>query len=140
MKKSDHMSLEQLEKDVWPEPEYNSHLVTTCHKLRKKSLSDFSIEDLRIMIGQGIGLKFLLPKAVDILKENPFAEGDFYAGDLLVAVAKSPEEIFLCKTPIKEVLIEVCRVALKSTSPTLFKSDRNKIEAFLCRLQQSIRQ
>lgn len=140
MKKSDHMSLEQLEKDVWPEPDYNSHLVTTCHKLRKKRLSDFSVEDLRIMIGQGIGLKFLLPKAVDILEENPFAEGDFYAGDLLLAVAKSPEEILLYKKPIKEVLIEVCRVALKSTSPTLFKSDRNKIEAFLGRLQHSIRQ
>ncbi len=32
--------------------------VITCHKLRKKQLNNFDIEDLRIMIGQNIGLIF----------------------------------------------------------------------------------
>lgn len=82
-------SLESLEKDIGGEPEYDSYLVTTCHRLRKKQLKDFDIEDLRIMIGQNIGLKFLIPLAVDRLNENILAEGDFYEGDLLKAVLTS---------------------------------------------------
>jgi hypothetical protein len=82
-------TLETLEKDIWGEPEYESYLVTTCHRLRKKQLKDFDIEDLRIMIAQRVGLKFLVPLAIDRLKENILAEGDFYEGDLLKAVLTS---------------------------------------------------
>lgn len=82
-------SLEESEKRVWDEPEYNSYLVTSCHRLRKKRLKDFDVEDLRIMIGQNIGLKFLIPSALDRLEENLLAEGNFYKGDLLIAVLSS---------------------------------------------------
>lgn len=82
-------TLESLEKDIWGEPEYESYLVRTCHRLRKKQLKDFDIEDLRIMIAQRVGLKFLVPLAIDRLKENILAEGDFYEGDLLKAVLTS---------------------------------------------------
>ncbi len=81
-----HRTLEQLEKDVWSEPDYPSHLVETCHRLRKKPLRDFTTEDLRIMIGQDIGTPFLLPLALDRLEDKPLAAGDFYEGDLLQAV------------------------------------------------------
>lgn len=53
-------SIEQLEADSWEKPEYDSHLDLRCHELRKKALRDFSAEDLRIMIGQNIGLKYLM--------------------------------------------------------------------------------
>lgn len=79
-------TLENLEKDYWDEPTYNSYLVTTCHKLRKKQLKHFEIEDLRIMIGQNIGLTFLIPLAIEVLEKNILAEGDFYEGDLLESV------------------------------------------------------
>ena len=82
-------SLENLEKDIWNEPEYSSHLVTTCHELRKKQLKNFDIEDLRIMVGQNIGLHFLIPLAIEELKQNILAEGDFYEGDLLSSVLTS---------------------------------------------------
>ena len=85
------MTLEELESHVWPEPDLSSPLVTTCHQLRKKRLDDFSVEDLRIMLGQSIGAKYLLPRAVEILRKNPFAEGDLFEGDLLVAIARHPE-------------------------------------------------
>lgn len=35
------------------------------------------------MIGQQLGLKYLVPLALKLLSENLFAEGDFYEGDLL---------------------------------------------------------
>lgn len=40
------------------------------------------------MIGQQIGLKWLLPMAVEILEREPLAEGDLYAGDLLASVLR----------------------------------------------------
>jgi CDI immunity proteins len=79
-------SLEVLEKSVWPEPIFRSHLVTTCHRLRKKPVGCFTVEDLRIMIGQNIGLPYLMPIAFERLEEAPLAAGNFYPGDLLAAV------------------------------------------------------
>ena len=61
-------SLESLEKNFWGEiPKDESYLVTTCHTLRKKQLKEFNTEDLRIMIGQNIGLKYLIPLALETL-------------------------------------------------------------------------
>lgn len=79
-------TLEHLEKDVWGLDTYGSHLTSTIHRLRKKVLNDYAIEDLRISIGQQMGLPYLVPLAIEILKENISAEGDFYEGDLLNAV------------------------------------------------------
>ena len=85
-------TLEQIEKEFWGEPTYGSHLVTTCHKLRKKPLKDFTVEDLRIMIGQNISLDTLIPLALVRLKQNIMAEGDFYQGDLLKSVLGADKE------------------------------------------------
>jgi hypothetical protein len=41
------------------------------------------------MIGQNIGLPWLLPLALDRLEENPWAAGDMYPGDLLTATASA---------------------------------------------------
>ena len=79
-------TLENLEKEYWDEPTYNSHLVITCYGLRKKPLVDFTVEDLRIMIGQNIGLKYLIPLALEKLNEDVLAEGDLFEGDLLNSV------------------------------------------------------
>jgi hypothetical protein len=80
--------LDVLEGITWGEPTFPSHLVKTCHALRRKPIGEFSIEDLRIMIGQRIGLPFLMPLAVELLMKDPLAEGDFYAGDLLTNVLR----------------------------------------------------
>ena len=82
-------SLETLEKDFWNEPVYSSHVVTTCHALRKKKLKEIDIEDLRILIGQNIGLNFLIPISIEKLKLNILVEGDFYEGDLLQIILTS---------------------------------------------------
>ncbi len=76
-------TLDELEGVAWGPPPYGSYLVTTCHRLRKKPVGQFTVEDLRIMIGQEIGLPFLVPLALEVLEREPLAEGDFYPGDLL---------------------------------------------------------
>ena len=79
-------TLDQLERTAGGAPEYDSYLVQTCNRLRGKPLIDYTVEDIRIMVGQNIGLKHLVPLALDVLGENPKAEGDFYEGDLLKAL------------------------------------------------------
>lgn len=81
-------SLQELENCDWGEPMYDSHLVATCHKLRRVPLKLFNTENLRIMIGQNIGLKFLVPLALKHLQAHPLAQGDFYPGDLLVSLLR----------------------------------------------------
>ena len=81
-------SLDELDPIGWGAPKYDSYLVTTCHRLRRKALGDFSVEDLRIMIGHSIGLRWLVPLAVEALEAEPLASGDLYPGDLLAAVLR----------------------------------------------------
>lgn len=77
-------TIESIEQDYWGDkPPYDSHLVTTVYKLRKKNIEEFTPEDFRIVIGQNFSLPILIPKAIDVLENDILAEGDFYPGDLL---------------------------------------------------------
>lgn len=80
-------SLEELEHDCWPAPEADTtRLIATAHALRRRPIGELTVEDMRLLIGQSIGLPYLLPLAVEVLRENPMAEGHMYEGDLLSAV------------------------------------------------------
>lgn len=80
-------TLEVLEQDFWPAPEIQSHLATTCHRLRKVPLKKLSAENLRMLIGQNIGLEFIVPIALDMLEKDLLVSGDMYEGDLLNSLA-----------------------------------------------------
>jgi|SRR5690242_19763234 hypothetical protein len=81
-----YKTLENLEKRNIDKQTYGSHLVKRCFELYKIPLDEFTIEDVRIMIGQQIGLDYLIPLAIDALKLDLFAEGDYLEGDLLKSV------------------------------------------------------
>ncbi len=82
-------TIEDLEQVYWGDkPPYDSHLVTTVYKLRKKDLEEFTVEDLRIIIGQNLSLPILIPRAINVLEEDILASGDCYTGDLLEYVLK----------------------------------------------------
>lgn len=63
-----------------------SPMVKKVFNLYEKPLSSFSVEDLRLMIGQEVALEFLMPIAIELLEENPFVSGDYFYGDLLQSV------------------------------------------------------
>lgn len=88
------LTLDQLDPPAWGEPDFDSGLVQTCHRLRRKPIGEFTVEDLRIMIGQQIGLRWLMPLALEVLERDPLAEGDFFPGDLLSAALRSPVEFW----------------------------------------------
>jgi hypothetical protein len=85
-------TLTELEQDAWPDPGPGATgLVRTCVALRDKPLAEFTVEDLRIMLGQRIGVRHLLPRAVDVLLQDPTAAGDVFPGDLLGVVLRLPD-------------------------------------------------
>ena len=84
-------TIQQIEGKDWGAPPVDaSFLVRRCTELRRKPLEEFTVEDLRIMLGQEIAVPVLLPLAVDVLAADPCAEGDYYPGDLLWAVLQLP--------------------------------------------------
>jgi hypothetical protein len=86
MTRIDEQTLEELEGKRWGPPELETSLVLTCHRLRRVPLNQFEPRDLRIMIGQGIGLPYLVPKALTVLEGDPFLDAEYYTGDLLMSV------------------------------------------------------
>ncbi len=91
-------SIEELEGVDWGEPTYQSSLVITCHRLRRKPLNRFTEEDLRLMIGQKISLPYLIPLAIERLEEDPLVEACYFRGDLLAVVVRV-EEAFWAAHP-----------------------------------------
>lgn len=79
--------LDILDPPAWdPAPPDATLLIKRCHELRTKPLRDFTVEDLRIMIGQQVALNQLVGLALDALRSDPLLEGDCYPGDLLASV------------------------------------------------------
>ena len=81
------LSLEELEGRRWSVPAGGeTRLMATVRELRRKPIGGLTVEDMRLLIGQDVGLAYLLPLAMEVLRVNPVAEGDMYEGDLLAAV------------------------------------------------------
>ncbi len=136
-------TLEQLERDAWGEPAHDSRLVATVHRLRRKPLDAFTNEDLRIMIGQNVGLGHLIPLAMKVLRANPLASGDLHEGDLLAAtircdaIQQNEDESLRCEladlyiNAITEIADSELRESFGGISPEAFGLDRQARESLL---------
>jgi len=102
-------TLESLENDVWTEPDFDDHVRQKTHALRKTPLQRFTAEDLRILIGQSLSLPYLVPLAIEKLRQNLFAEGDFYPGDLLQSVLNLDPEYWYANRPLWQAVFELIR-------------------------------
>ena len=77
------------------EPEgASSSLITRCNNLYRTPLADLSVDDIRLLVNQNIGTRFLVPLALKHLRENPLVQGDHYPGDLLAAVMRLDAEFW----------------------------------------------
>ena len=83
---SNNESLEVIENDYWGIPDFDSHIVIECHRLRKVPVSDLKPEDIRLLVSQNIGLAILIPLSLDLLSESPLLEVEHFRGDLLRSV------------------------------------------------------
>lgn len=114
----EHRSIEQLENDYWTDVAFPSSLVEKCFNFRKVPVSELAIEQLRLLIGQRIGLPYIIPKAVSELKTDVLAEGDYYPGDLLNSLLGLSEDDWK-KTPNeKNKVIELLRHSILTIEAT----------------------
>ena len=88
-------TIEELEGQIWGDPEYDSYVVTNSHLLRNKPIDRFTVEDLRFMIGQNIGTAHLIPCALGVLERDPLAWDYHYPGELLAQVFRLPDEYWV---------------------------------------------
>ena len=115
-KATPNSSIEELENDPWPQPNFDSHLALECHRLRKLQLRLLTVENLRIMLGQDIGSRYLVPIALGHLEADPFVAGDLYPGDLLCAVLSLPREFWRAHP---ELRTRVAAVAARAIDPAM---------------------
>ncbi len=88
-------SIEHLENDYWNEPsEFPTSLVEKCYRYRKINIGELTNEQLRLLISQHIGTEHIIGIALEKLEWNILTEGDFYEGDLLVAISGLPTEFW----------------------------------------------
>lgn len=120
-------SLEELEDDRWPAPSGDAtRLVATVHALRRKPIGELTVEDMRVLIRQNVGLFCLLPLALEVLRLDPLAEGHMYAGDLLAAVLTRSSEIW-SKSPELGRELRLIVSELNDLTPDL----KREVERFL---------
>ncbi|WP_430741640.1 contact-dependent growth inhibition system immunity protein [Streptomyces sp. P13-3-3] len=90
-------SLERLEGQRWPEPpEDATSLVRAVHELRRRPVGDLRPDELARLITQDVGLPWLLPLAVRILRDTAPSQiaGGWYDDDLLYAVVTRKTQVW----------------------------------------------
>ena len=111
------MTLDEFEGTTWGDPpEVATYVKHTCYELRRTPLGQFEAEDLRIMIGQQIGLELLVPMALGALIQQPLIEADMYPGDLLRAVLALPDS-FWHSHPAEDQRLRVAVAAFDAIDP-----------------------
>lgn len=118
-------NLQQLEKEFPDEilPKEKLPLLPREKDFSKIPLEELNIEQLCFMIMHGLGLKFLIPTAVGILQENPFAEGEDIGYSLLGSVLsvksafwREKPDLYYC---VEEILQKVESVKTEETEKIL---------------------
>lgn len=106
-------TLRELEGSAWADPDYPSPMVQRIRALGGVPIRDFTNEDLRLVIGQQRGLRYLVPLALERLEQNPLAEGHLYRSDLLMALTHITDEFWQDRSEWRERLRSVLERALE---------------------------
>lgn len=64
---------------------FPTSLVVRCEAALSAPLKDLDAGQICLLINQDAGREYVLPLAIDILRENPLVEASNYRGDLLAA-------------------------------------------------------
>lgn len=82
-------TLEQIDGQNWGDPDTApTGMVARCRQLRRTPLKDLTGSDLRLLVSQQIGLRTLVPKALQLVSNQALLETEFYPGDLLSALLR----------------------------------------------------
>lgn len=109
-------TLEQLENDIWLEPDVRTSLVDACHRLRKIPIDALSAGEIRLLLGQRIGVLHLAPQAIQLLEVDPMLDATFFPGDLLTAVLRADNNRYRGFPELRSRLITIVSRVKRSIS------------------------
>ena len=84
-------SIIELENWDWHDNSLDTYVVQTSQRALKKPLNQLSLEEIRLLLTQRLGVSYVLPMAVAALERDILQEVYYYEGDLLNAVLGLPE-------------------------------------------------
>jgi hypothetical protein len=121
----DQRTLEELEGVDWGAPaSAPTSMLARCRALRRVPLSMLSPGDLRLLLGQRIGLEYLVPKALELVAERPLQEADYYPGDLLSVLLRIDKAFWESHPTELHWLLSILRLAIERYG-TILESCRN---------------
>lgn len=90
-------SLQELENNEWGEPdEAPTPLVQKCLALRRVPLAQLSAENCRLLLGQQISPRYVVPLALKFLADNPLEGGGTMApGAILGHILRLPAQFWV---------------------------------------------
>jgi hypothetical protein len=107
------LSLQALEASDWGEPETDDTLmVKRIYSLRRKPLRSLSDDELRLAIGQEVGVPFILDLAFERLSNEPLLDGGCYPGDILSSLIRADQSIWAERPHLRESLAKLYSRAL----------------------------
>lgn len=78
------LRVESLDGGSWADPPADSTgLVLACHNARRVPLGELSAAEARVLLGQNIATRFVLPRAIELLRSEPMLDAELFEGDLL---------------------------------------------------------
>ena len=95
-------------------------MIDQVHRLRIIQIERLEPKEIRLLIGQEVGLKYLIPVAFDILRDDLFIDTELFEGDLLQNVIKVDIDFWDNNNELKNELDDL----LKSYSD----ADKEKFE------------
>jgi hypothetical protein len=111
-------TIESIEQDGWPGlDEGATDLVRRVHALRRTPVADLSPDDLRVLLGQRVGVAVVLPIALERVAADPLLEGDYYPGDVLNALLGLGRE-FWGEHPVERARLVDVIGSLDRTDPS----------------------
>ncbi len=120
-------SLQEIEGVDWGEPQYESYVVTNAYRLRRVPLQNYTVDDLRFMIGQRISPQYLVPMALECLQADPWIEAFSHRGDLLSSLLKADSRFWIASPHLRARTEEIALRAI-SLLPTLDEDERPQAE------------
>ncbi|MFE0174947.1 contact-dependent growth inhibition system immunity protein [Streptomyces sp. NPDC059002] len=122
-------TLDELEGRRWPDPPVDTTpMVRNVYELRRRPVGTLEPHELARLIGQDVGLPWLLPLAVEILRDTApkQAEGGWFDDDLLYAVVTRKPAAWAAAPQLAHELKETV-----ATLTDVSRYVRQEIDAFL---------
>jgi len=117
-------------KSIVPKEGESTPIQLRGYRLYNTTLKDFSLDDIRFMIGQNIGEKYLVEMAFESLKKDVLVDAMYYEGDVLSVILQLPRDFWIDNKSLYEGLSEILNNQennLESLMPSI-EVDRNLIK------------